>query len=179
MYYPLLLAGGLLALPARAQTLGEQLPPASRPYRVALGVLGSYRTVGVLGEVRLPHHLGLKLAGVRNHDGTIPGEYGLAGLGLLTYYLPSSLKAVEPLVALGGVYSGYHWQQRGGRGTVTDLNVGGGFGVNLRFHPRLRTGAQLFVANGFRAGYDEAAGTMRRTGRRLLVLPALTLEALL
>ncbi|RAK69406.1 hypothetical protein [Hymenobacter edaphi] len=174
----LLLASPLLALPAAAQTPAAA-PDSPPPYRVAGGVLGSYRTVGLLGEVRAGGPWALKVAAVRQSDGTIPGEHSTAALGLLTYYLPTHLKAVEPLLGVGGLYSRYHWQQRGGRGTLPDVNVGGGFGANVRFHRHLRTGLQLFVANGFRAEYDAAAATMRKTGRRLLVLPALTLEVLL
>ncbi|RTQ48917.1 hypothetical protein EJV47_15085 [Hymenobacter gummosus] len=153
--------------------------PAPDSYRAAVGVLGSYRTAGLLGEVRATRRLGLKLAAVRQSDGTVAGEYSAAGIGQLTYFLPSRLPWLEPTVGLGGIYSAYHWQQRGGHGTLQDLNVGGSFGANVRFHRRLRTGLLVFGANGFRAGYDEAAGTMRKTGRRLLVLPALTLEVLL
>ncbi|GAB3823544.1 hypothetical protein [Hymenobacter jeollabukensis] len=178
MKLPSLLAAALLTLPAAAQTPAAT-PDSPPPYRAAVGVLGSYRTVGLLGEVRARGPWALKLAAVRQSDGTIPGEYSTAGLGLLTYYLPTHLKAVEPMIGVGGLYSRYHWQQHGGRGHVRDLNVGGGFGANVRFHRHLRTGLQLFVANGFRAEYDEGGATMRKTGRRLLVLPALTLEVLL
>ncbi|MCC3158494.1 hypothetical protein LJ737_14685 [Hymenobacter sp. 15J16-1T3B] len=177
MKFPLLLAAALLARPAVAQT--PAAPSDSPPYRVAVGVLGSYRTVGLLGEVRARGPWALKLAAVRQSDGTVPGEYSAAGIGLLTYYLPTALKTVEPMIGVGGLYSRYHWQQRGGRGNVHDVNVGGSFGANVRFHPHLRTGLQLFVANGFRAEYDEGAATMRKAGRRLLVLPALALEVLL
>ncbi|OWP62742.1 hypothetical protein CDA63_12580 [Hymenobacter amundsenii] len=156
---------------AQAQT------PTTPTYRVAVGVLGSYRTVGVLGEVRLTPHFGLKLAGVRNYDSTVPDEYSTAGIGQLAYYLPCRLTWLEPVVGLGGIYTRYHWKQYGQSGTVRDLNVGGSFGANVVFHPRLRTGVQVFVANGFRSAYSDNA--MRISGRRLLALPALTLEVLL
>jgi hypothetical protein len=176
MKYLLFSALVLLNLAASAQTTPDSL---ARSYRVAVGALGSYRTLGLLGEVRTTRRLGLQLAAVRQSDGTVPGEYSAAGIGLLSYRLPSRLPWLAPTVGLGGIYSAYHWQQHGGRGTLRDLNLGGAFGANVRFHPQLRTGLQLFVANGFRAEYDEAAAAMRKAGRRLLVLPALTLEVLL
>ncbi len=156
---------------AQAQT------PAKPAYRVAVGALGSYRTVGLLGEVRLSRPLGVKLAGVLTSDGTVPDEYSTAGIGQVAYYLPCRLTWLEPVVGLGGIYTRYHWKQYGQSGTVRDLNVGGSFGANLVFHPHLRTGVQVFVANGFRGAYSDNA--MRISGRRLLALPALTLEVLL
>ncbi len=154
-----------------------QTPATPAPYKVALGVLGSYQTIGVLGEVRLSRPLGLKLAGVLNSDSTVPGEYGTAGIGQLTYYLPTRLPWLEPVVGLGGIYTSYHWKQYGQSGTVRDLNVSGSFGANVRFHEHLRAGLQLFVANGFRSTYSDNA--MHISSRRLLALPALTLEVLL
>ncbi|MFD2787092.1 hypothetical protein [Hymenobacter rubripertinctus] len=151
--------------------------PTTPTYHVAVGVLGSYRTAGVLGEARLTPHFGLKLAGVLTSDGTVPDEYSTAGIGQVAYYLPCHLTWLEPVVGLGGIYTSYHWQQYGQSGTVRDLNVGGSFGANVVFHPRLRTGVQVFVANGFRGAYSDNA--MRISGRRLLALPALTLEVLL
>ena len=165
------LAVGLSAQQAHAQT------SAPAPYHVALGVLGSYRTAGLLGEARITPHFGLKLAGVRTSDGTVPGEYSTAGIGQLTYYLPTRLPWLEPTIGLGGIYTGYHWDQYGRRGTVRDLNVSGSFGANVRFHEHLRAGLQLFVANGFQSTYSN--NDMRISGRRLLALPALTLEVLL
>ncbi|GGG32632.1 hypothetical protein [Hymenobacter glacieicola] len=168
----LLLAAGFCPFYAQAQA---PAPPA--PYRVALGALGSYRTAGLLAEARLTPRFGLKLAGVRTSDGTVPQEYSNAGIGQIVYYLPSRLAWLEPTVGFGSLYTGYHWNQHGQRGTVRDLNVSGSFGANVRFHEQLRTGIQLFVANGFQATY--ADNTMRISGRRLLVLPTLTLEVLL
>lgn len=159
---------------AQAQTPAAESQPA---YRVALGVLGSWRTAGLLAEARFAPRFSLKLAGVRTSDGTVPGEYSTAGIGQLTYYLPSRLAWLEPTVGLGGIYSGYHWNQYNHSGTLRDLNVGGNFGANVRFHQHLRTGLQVFVTNGFQAAYTD--NTMRVTGRRLLVLPTLMLEVLL
>ena len=170
-YLLLLLTAGPGYCYAQAQT------PALPTYRVAVGALGSYRTVGLLGEARLTPRFGLKLAGVRTSDGTVPGEYSTAGIGQLTYYLPTRLTWLEPTVGLGGIYTNYHWNQYGHRGTVRDLNVGGSFGANVRFHEHLRAGLQMFVANGFRSSYSD--NDMRLSGRRLLALPALTLEVLL
>lgn len=170
-YLLLLLAAGFGRSYAQAQT------PALPKYRVAVGALGSYRTAGLLAEARLTPRFGLKLAGVRSSDGTVPGEYSTAGIGQLMYYLPTRLAWLEPTVGLGGIYTGYHWNQQGNRGTVRDLNVSGSFGANVRFHDHLRAGLQMFVANGFQATYSDNA--MRVSGRRVLTLPALTLEVLL
>ncbi|MBT9394544.1 hypothetical protein KLP40_15340 [Hymenobacter sp. NST-14] len=114
---------------------------------------------------------------MRTSDGTVPGEYSNAGVGQVVYYLPCRLTWLEPTVGLGGIYTSYHWKQYGQSGTVRDLNVSGSFGANVRFQEHLRAGLQLFVANGFHGTY--ADNDMRRSGRRLLALPALTLEVLL
>ena len=45
------------------------------------------------------------MAGARQFDYDRKREYGLAGIGLLTYYLPTKSKLVEPLVGLGAVCS--------------------------------------------------------------------------
>ena len=65
----------------------------------------------------------------------------------------------------------------GQSGSIDDVNVGGGFGANLRFSERFKTGLNIFLANGFRAEY--AAGDRVVTGRKLVVFPTLTLDVLL
>ena len=73
----------------------------------------------------------------------------------------------------------YHWALAGNSGTLTDWNVGGGFGTNLRFRERFKTGLHVLLVNGFRAEYRYDAGDMVVTGRRLVVFPTLTLDVLL
>ena len=166
----------LTALPS----FGQEAGPAPAPYparRFAVGVLGTYQAVGVQTDYRFARRWGVKLAGVQQFGYDRPAEYGRAGIGLLTYSLPTDFKLVEPVVGIGAVYSVYHWALAGGSGDVTDLNLGGGFGTNLRFNDRFRTGLNIFVVNGFRAEYR--AGDMVVTGRRLVVFPTLTLDVLL
>lgn len=176
MRAPLLLLFGLAALPSRGQ---EAAPfPAAHPVRrFSVGVLGTYNGAGVQSDYRFSPRWGLKLAGVQQFGYERAAEYGRAGIGLVTYSLPTDFKVVEPVVGIGAVYTRYHWALAGGSGDVTDLNVGAGFGTNLRFSDRFRTGLNIFAVNGFRAEYQR--GDMVKTGRRVVVFPTLTLDFLL
>lgn len=168
----------LLLGPATLPALGQAPAPTAYPaHRFALGALGTYQALGGQAEYRWARRWAVKLAGVRQFGYERPAESGRAGLGLLAYYFPTRSPLVEPVVGLGAVHSAYHWALAGNHGTVTDLNLGGGFGTNLRFSDRFRTGLNIFVVNGFRAEYR--AGDMVKTGRRLVVFPTLTLDLLL
>jgi hypothetical protein len=140
-------------------------------------VLGTYQTLGAQAEYRASPCLALKAIGARQFGQERRAEHAGAGIGLLTYYFPSQHQFLEPLVGVGGIYSWYHWDLLGTRGTIKDVNVGAAFGTNLRFNRRLRSGVNVFVGNGFRAEYAE--GRMYVAGRRLLVMPTLTLDWLL
>ncbi|MBC8082214.1 MAG: hypothetical protein H7Z21_03320, partial [Hymenobacter sp.] len=156
----------LAVLPALGQNSAAR-PAAYPAHPLSVGVLGTYKAVGLQADYRATGRFGVKLAGARQFGYERAGEYGLAGIGLLTYYFPTSSKLVEPLVGLGPVYSLYHWKLAGRGGTVDDWNVGGGFGTNLRFSNRFRTGLNVLLVNGFRAEYR--TGDMVVTGRRLVV----------
>jgi hypothetical protein len=167
---------GLATLPS----FGQEVAPSLVAYPVrkfAVGVLGTYNGVGIQSDYRFTQRWGVKLAGVQQFGYDRAAEYGRAGIGLLTYSLPTNFKLVEPVVGVGAVYSLYHWALAGGSGDVTDLNVGAGFGTNLRFTDRFRTGLNIFAVNGFRAEYQR--GDMVVTGRRVVVFPTLTLDFLL
>ena len=172
----LLLAVLLLPLSLFAQT-----PVAAEPqpdYKIAIGILGTYQAMGLQSEFRCSERLAVKAIGaITFDDKRRAGEYGGAGIGLLTYYIPTNNRFIEPVVGLGGIYSWYHWDLYDTRGTIHDVNVGAGFGTNLRFSSRFRSGLNVFVGNGFRAEYrgDE----MTIVGRRLLVLPTLTFDFLI
>ena len=166
----------MAALPARSQEAASSL--AAYPvHRFSVGVLGTYNGLGVQSDYRFTSRWGVKLAGVQQFGYERAAEYGRAGIGLLTYSLPTDFKVVEPVVGVGAVYSRYHWALAGGSGDVTDLNVGAGFGTNLRFSDRFRTGLHIFSVNGFRAEYQ--SGDMVKTGRQVVVFPTLTLDFLL
>lgn len=176
MHNTLLILLCLACLPAFGQ--GTSAPPEACPaHRFSVGVLGTYQALGLQSDYRSAKRWGIKLAGARQFDYVRAGEYGLAGIGLVTYYLPTHSRLVEPLVGMGAVYSSYHWALAGRTGNVDDVNVGGGFGTNLRFSDRFKTGLNLFLVNGFRAEY--AADDMVVTGRRLVIFPTLTLDVLL
>jgi hypothetical protein len=167
---------GLAALPS----LGQEAAPSLATYpvrRFSVGVLGTYNAVGIQSDYRFTQRWGVKLAGVHQFGYERAAEYGRAGIGLLTYSLPTNFKFVEPMVGVGAVYTIYHWALAGGSGNVNDLNVGAGFGTNLRFSDRFRTGLNIFAVNGFRAEYQR--GDMVVTGRRVVVFPTLTLDFLL
>lgn len=166
----------LACLPAFGQEASAP-PDACPTHRFSVGVLGTYQAVGLQSDYHSAKRWGLKVAGARQFDYARAGEYGGAGIGLVTYYLPTKSKLVEPLVGLGAVYSSYHWALAGGSGNVNDVNVGGGFGTNLRFSDRFKTGLNIFLINGFWAEY--VAGDMVVTGRRLVIFPTLTLDVLL
>ncbi|UYZ65160.1 hypothetical protein [Hymenobacter weizhouensis] len=177
MIKPLLLSISF-ALPL--SVLAQQKPDSTARnsgYRLAAGILATYQAVGVQAELRFSSRFALKAVGARSLDYVRREEHGGAGIGLLTYYLPSRHPFLEPLVGVGGVYSWYHWNLLGGSGTLHDLNVGGAFGTNFCFSRRFRAGVNVFLANGFRAEYRE--GTMSIVGRRLLAMPTLTLDVLL
>ena len=171
---PLLLsATRLLAQDAPA------LPAPYQPYKAAIGILANPRVVGLQAEGRVLKSFGLRLVGTQVFDPhQRQNEFSAGGLGLLTYYIPLRNPRLEPVLGLGAVYSLYHWDLGYGdqRGNLHDVNVGGGVGLNLRFSNSFRAGFNLLVANGFRAEYER--GAMRPVERRLLVLPALSLDVL-
>ncbi|SMB92959.1 hypothetical protein SAMN00120144_3328 [Hymenobacter roseosalivarius DSM 11622] len=153
-------------------------PITNRDYKVALGVLGTYQAVGLQTELRFSDQFAFKAVGALSFDkGRRAGENSGAGIGLLTYYIPTNHPFIEPLVGLGGIYSWYHWELYGTSGTIHDVNVGGGLGTNLRFSNHFRTGFNVFLGNGFRAEYQ--GDKMSTVSRRLLILPTLTLDFLL
>lgn len=171
----LLLAVFILPLKGWAQTPAAAEPHAD--YKFAVGVLGTYQAVGLQSEFRFSERLAVKAVGARVFDQVRKAEHSGAGIALLTYYFPTDYKLIEPLVGMGGIYSWYHWDLYGTNGTIHDLNAGAVFGTNLRFSSRFRSGLNLFVGNGFRAEYQR--DEMKVIGRRLLVLPTLTLDFLI
>jgi hypothetical protein len=167
---------GLAALPSLGQEAAPSL--AADPIRkFSVGVLGTYNGLGIQSDYRFTQRWGVKLAGVHQFGYERAAEYSRAGIGLLTYSLPTNFKLVEPVVGVGAVYTNYHWALAGGSGDVNDLNFGVGFGTNLRFTDRFRTGLNIFVVNGFRAEYQ--AGDMKIIDRQVRVFPALTLDFIL
>jgi hypothetical protein len=170
----------LFFLLAPALHLAAQDQPAPAPYknyRAAVGLLGNPRALGVQAEVRVLKNFGVRLAGIQSFDYHRANERGGGATGLLTYYFPLKNKRLEPGLGIGGVYSLYHWNTGYRQGNLTDLNIGGGAGLNLRFSNDFRVGINVLVANGFEAGNVD--GTVRAVSRKLLVLPALTFDVLL
>ena len=168
----------LLLLAPAAPLLAQDVLPATAPYpayRASFGLLANPKALGVQAEARFWQHFGARLTVAQSFD-YLPRESGGAALVLLTYYVPLRNLRIEPLVGLGPVYSLYRWNTGHDNGTLTDLNLGGGVGVNLRFHANFRTGLSLLAANNFEAAYID--GTMRIVRRRLLVMPALTFDVL-
>ncbi|WP_073109328.1 hypothetical protein [Hymenobacter daecheongensis] len=172
----------LLALILAAPGLAAQQIPAEtsayRPYKASLGILANPRVIGLQVEARLLRHFGVRAAGLQVFDANQrQNEFSAGGLGLLTFYIPLKNQRLEPVLGLGGVYSLYHWDVGHHRGNLHDVNLGGGAGLNLRFSNNFRAGFNVLAANGFRADYVE--GAMRVVGRRLLIMPALSLDVLL
>ncbi len=154
--------------------------PVSYPkYRAALGILGNPKVLGVQAEGRFGQHFGGRLVATQVFDSHRQNEFSAGGIGLLTYYIPLKNPRLEPVVGIGGVYSLYHWDlgANAKKGTLTDFNVGGGMGLNLRFSNDFRAGINVLFANGFVADYQ--ADDMRIARRKLLVMPALTFDILL
>ncbi|RYU81600.1 hypothetical protein [Hymenobacter persicinus] len=176
----------LLPLLLLSTGLAAQDIPASpyEPYKTAVGILANPRLLGIQAERRVGPHFGLRLAATQVFDyHQRQNEFSAGGLGLLTYYLPVRNSRIEPVLGVGAVYSLYHWNlgittnMRNTKGNLQDVNLGGGAGMNLRFSNGFRAGFSLLAANGFRAEYVE--NDMRIVERRLLVLPALSLDVLL
>ena len=158
-------------------------PVSYQKYTVALGILGNPRVLGVQAEGRFGQHFGGRLVATQVFDSHRQNEFSAGGIGLLTYYIPLKNPRLEPVLGIGGVYSLYHWDlgpntnNNTTKGTLTDFNVGGGMGLNLRFSNNFRAGINVLFANGFVADYQ--ADEMRVAYRKLLVMPALTLDILL
>ena len=168
----------VLFLAPAAPLLAQNVLPTATPYptyRASFGLLANPKALGIQAETRFWQHFGARLVVAQSFDYR-PQESGGAAIGLLTYYFPLRNPRIEPMVGVGAVYSLYRWNTGFDRGTLTDLNLGGGVGVNLRFHANFRTGISLLAANNFEAAYTD--GTMRAVRRRLLVLPALTFDVL-
>jgi hypothetical protein len=168
----------LLLLAPTAPLLAQDVLPVTVPYpayHASFGLLANPKALGVQAEARFWQHFGARLTLAQSFD-YLPREGGGAVIGLLTYYFPLPNPRIEPMVGIGPVYSLYRWNTGFDKGTLTDLNLAGGVGVNLRFHSHFRTGISLLAANNFEAAYAE--GTMRIVRRRLLVMPALTFDVL-
>ena len=174
---PLLLFS--LAAPRLAAQEVPTKPAIYQKYTVALGILGNPKVLGVQAEGRFGQHFGGRLVATQVFDSQRQNEFSAGGIGLLTYYIPLKNPRLEPVVGIGGVYSLYHWDlgPNDKKGNLTDFNVGGGIGLNLRFSNEFRAGINVLVANGFVAGYQ--ADDMRVLRRKLLVMPALTFDILL
>ncbi|MCI1187567.1 hypothetical protein MON38_09060 [Hymenobacter sp. DH14] len=168
----------LAGLQAAAQEMSAK-PVAYREYKAALGLLGNPKVLGVQAEGRFGQRFGGRLVATQVFDSHRQNEFSAGGIGLLTYYIPLKNPRLEPVVGIGGVYSLYHWDlgPNANKGTLTDFNVGGGAGLNLRFSNDFRAGINVLVANGFVADYQD--GDMRVARRKLLVMPALTFDILL
>jgi hypothetical protein len=155
----------------------KSAPAGYRKYTAALGILGNPKVLGVQAEGRFGPHFGGRLVATQVFDSHRQNEFSAGGIGLLTYYIPLENPRLEPVIGIGGVYSLYHWDLGYNKGTLTDFNVGGGMGLNLRFSSDFRAGINVLFANGFVADYQ--ADDMRVAHRKLLVMPALTFDILL
>lgn len=162
----------LLSLPGYSQ------PVTEKDYHLAVGALGTYQAIGLQAELSLPYHFGVRLAGVKELGHERTSEYAYTNIGLLTYTFTSYIPFLEPTVALGGVYSIYHWDLLNTTGNIYDLSIGGGFALNFRFSQRSRAGANLFVLDTFKARYDNREMRMIKEGRKMQVFPVLSLDFL-
>ena len=168
----------LLGISLGAQGQDAPVPtPAYKKYRASLGILGNPKAIGLQAEVRFLKGFGARLSGIQSFDYHRQNEFGGGGIGLLTYYIPLKNPRIEPVLGIGGVYSLYHWNTGYGQGNLTDFNIGGGVGVNLRFSSDFRLGFSVLAANSFEADYMD--GAMHVVGRKLLIMPALTFDILL
>lgn len=170
----------LLLLAATSRLAAQEAPApavAYKTYTTSLGILGNPKALGVQAEMRVLKQFGVRLAGAQLFTYDRQQEYGGGGIGLLTYYIPLRNKRIEPVLGLGGVYSLYHWDTGYDHGNLTDLNLSGGAGVNLRFSSDFRIGINVLAANSFEAGYVD--NTMRAVRRKVVLLPLLTFDVLL
>lgn len=168
----------LLGASLGAQAQDTSAPTtAYRKYTASLGIIANPKIIGLQAEVKFLKNFGARLGGIQVFDYQRQNEFGGGGIGLLTYYFPLKNARIEPVLGIGGVYSLYHWDLGYSKGNLTDFNVGGGLGLNLRFSNDFRLGFSVLAANGFVADYVE--GSMRAVGRKLLVMPALTFDILL
>ncbi|MGY3087179.1 hypothetical protein ACVWYF_000205 [Hymenobacter sp. UYAg731] len=166
-----------LAVSRLAAQEAPSKPVSYQKYRAALGILGNPKVLGVQAEGRFGQHFGGRLVATQVFDSHRQNEFSAGGIGLLTYYIPLKNPRLEPVVGIGGVYSLYHWDLGYNKGNLTDFNVGGGLGLNLRFSNDFRAGINVLFANGFVADYQ--ADEMRVVRRKLLVMPAFTFDILL
>ena len=156
-------------------------PDAFRSYKSAVGFLGNHKVLGIQAEYKFTKHFGFKAIGAKVLGYENSSEYAYTAIGLITYYLPTSVKYIEPVFVAGGIYTLYHWTILNRRGIIRsgdihDINVGAGFGINFRFSDRFRTGIHLFLANHYSTSYTRSQ--VKITGRKILLLPTLTLEYL-
>ena len=175
VFFPLYLLLG--AGPVAYAQVTPAPPAAYKKYTASLGILANPKIIGLQAEVKFLKNFGARLGGIQVFDHRRQNEFGGGGIGLLTYYVPLKNARIEPVLGIGGVYSLYHWDLGFDKGNLTDLDIGGGLGVNLRFSSDFRLGFSVLAANGFVADYVE--GRMRTVGRKLVVMPALTFDVLL
>ena len=146
-------------------------------YKAAIGIIGNHKALGIQGEYKFANSFGIKGIGAKVFGYEKTSEYGYAGIALFTYYIPTKIKFIEPVLGVGGIYTLYHWTLPYNNGDINDVNFAGGFGINFRFSDHLRTGINMFFANGYNTGYRQ--GEIKITSRKLMILPTLTLEFLL
>ena len=144
--------------------------------KFAFGVLGNHRAIGLQVEYKFYRNFALRALGAKVLGYDKPTEYGYAGIGLISYYFPTDVRFIEPVIGIGCIYTLYHWDIAGRSGNLSDINIGGGFGTNFRFSNHFRTGVNIFLANNYNTEYKK--GEMNISSRKLLILPTLTLDLL-
>jgi len=105
-------------------------------------------------------------------------EFGMAGIGLLTYYIPINSKFIEPFIGIGGVYSFYHWELFSKKGNINDFNIAGGIGANFRVTDHFRIGINLLAVNSYETDYKYLNDRIEITGRKPIFSPILSFDYL-
>lgn len=152
----------------------DSLPENKNKHDLTIGFIANPLTLGVETEYKFYKNIGVRFIGTRILGYQRPNEYGYAGIGLITFSAPSDFKLLEPVIGFGCVYTLYHWDYKGFKGDITDLNIGGGFGTNFKFTDRFKAGINLFLANGYEAKFRNGINSI--TNRKMLIFPTLSID---
>ena len=98
------------------------------------------KAIGLQAKSRFLKGFGARLGGIQSFDYYRSNESGGSDIELLTYYVLLKNPRIEPVLGIGGVYLLYYWNTGHSQCNLTDFNIGGGFGVNLRSSSDFRLG---------------------------------------
>lgn len=186
------LASGTEAAPvkeaAKTAKKTDEPPKITEYYKGAISTLGGVTMAGLQVEYTFIPEMGIRAVGLyiwgADFNSMNKDEYICSAILAPVLHLGPELKIADPVIMIGVVYSYHHWEMKGElpitnrpitmrKGTIHDVTFGGGFGINLKYAGRLKTGFNLWL------NYDysvESTQTLRKKKGNRIVLPVPLIE---